>query len=112
MRIYLAGPMRGYKLFNFPAFDEAKRKLELQGATVISPADIDRSIGIHPETLGNWDWQQLPTGYTTEQFIQQDIAAILTCDALYLLKGWQNSKGALAEKAIAEWRGILVMEYE
>lgn len=41
MRIYLAGPMRGYAEFNFPAFHAAAARLREQGHTVFNPAERD-----------------------------------------------------------------------
>ena len=44
---YLAGPMRNYPQFNFPAFDSAAAYLRvLYGslATVVNPADHDREV--------------------------------------------------------------------
>jgi hypothetical protein len=40
--------------------------------------------------------------------IDRDVAAIRTCKAIYMLRGWQSSKGANAEKALAEWMGLKV----
>jgi hypothetical protein len=44
MLIYLAGPMRGRKFFNFPAFDAARDILLSQGYEVISPADMIENL--------------------------------------------------------------------
>ena len=59
MRIYIAGPMRGYTLDNFPAFDEAAEYLKRCDWEVISPAELDRlggqqGIGGTPSINGNW----------------------------------------------------------
>jgi hypothetical protein len=87
LRVYLAGPMRGYKDFNFPAFDDAKKVLEHKGYEVVSPADIDRVKG-HTDNRG---------------YAERDVKEILTCDMIYLLKGWTKSIGATAEFMIARW---------
>lgn len=110
MKIYIAGPMRGKKWFNFPDFDWAKECLERTGWEVISPADLDREIGfdvanLPPDT--NWsDVSKL--GFDLRAAVQRDVAAICQCDAIFMLHGWSESRGAKAEKAIAEWLGLMV----
>jgi len=98
--IYIAGPMTGYPKFNFPAFDKARDILEPDW-NVISPADMDRDLGFDPDD-----------GIVTAEFLRdamrRDIDAVMHVDALYALAGWEQSKGASAEVALAEWRGIPV----
>jgi hypothetical protein len=111
MRTYLAGPMSGIPLFNFPAFDAAAADLRSQGITVVSPTDLDREDGFDPRSLpANWDWNVYPAGLLFEAF-DRDMAALKTCDAIHLLPGWQQSKGANAERAVAIWFGLGVFEY-
>lgn len=50
-KIYIAGPMRGHELYNFPAFDAAEARLRRLGYDVVNPAALDRARGIHPETF-------------------------------------------------------------
>lgn len=99
IRAYVAGPMRGIDRFNFPAFDAAKDRLIELGWDVISPADIDREIGI--------------TGYTTDlpadfifSALRRDFAAIVTCDAIVFLPGWEASSGAQAERQVGTYIGL------
>jgi len=40
--VFIAGPMRGYKDYNFPAFDRAERILRNMGYHPVSPAVMDR----------------------------------------------------------------------
>ena len=105
--IYIAGPMRGIKLYNFPAFDAAKETLWEAGWEVISPADIDRqSDGFDPLALPEgYDWDTFPGSIEFAECVTRDIQAVQSCDALYMLKGWEKSKGARAEFAVAEWLG-------
>lgn len=109
-RIYIAGPMRGIKNFNFPAFDAARDQVVAVGWEAISPADLDREIGFDETAFpADYDWIDLrKIGFSIDDAIDRDVAAIKTCDAIYMLDGWQKSKGACAEKALAEWRGIEV----
>ena len=39
--IYVAGPMRGYENYNYPAFDRCSRVLREQGWNAINPAELD-----------------------------------------------------------------------
>lgn len=102
--------MRGYKLLNFPAFDSAAFDLRSQGIEVVSPADLDRAAGFDPVNLPDgWDWNALP--FPLLHAVERDLSAILKCDAIHLLPGWQDSRGARAERAVAEWIGLGVFEY-
>ena len=109
-KIYIAGPMRGKKWFNFPDFDWAKECLTRAGWEVISPADLDREIGFDVNSLPpDTDWSDVTKlGFDLKAAVQRDVAAILDCDAIFMLHGWSESRGAKAEKAVAEWLGLMV----
>jgi len=110
MLLYIAGPMRGIKYYNFPAFDQAKEELWDLCYEVLSPADMDREMGNDPFTLPeDHDWNTIPDGFDFGKCVRKDVEAITCCDGIYLLKGWENSKGAKAEKTVAEWMGKEVM---
>jgi hypothetical protein len=110
-RVYIAGPMRGVPRFNFPAFDAAKKKLVAQGFEVISPADMDRDIGFDPADLPpDYDWHDIDSiGFSLPDAIHRDVEAVKKCNAIYMLCGWERSRGACAEKALAEWMGLTVL---
>jgi hypothetical protein len=113
--IYIAGPMRGIPLYNFPAFDAAHAKLQLDlGYKVINPAQLDRQAGFDPaiDLPADWDWHTLPDHFSLADAMRRDFEAIMQSDELCLLPGWQLSRGATAEKALAEWRGLRVWELE
>jgi hypothetical protein len=113
--IYIAGKMRGVPYYNFPAFDKAKPYLFNTGyGRVISPADLDR---VHDDfdalkLPADTDWNAIPPNFDFDACIERDIQAVKECDAIYMLKGWEDSKGARAEKALAEWLGKEVMYEE
>lgn len=110
MKAYCAGKMRGTPLYNFPAFDAAARDLRIAGWEVVNPADFDRAAGFDPEKLpGDHDWNSLPAGFDLPKMALKDMEALATCDAIFLLRGWHNSKGARAELAFAEWLGLIVI---
>lgn len=107
MRCYLAGPMTGYPLFNFPAFDKRRDELRAAGHIVVSPADLDRAIGFDPADENALAEIRVDDAFI-DAAIQRDVAAILQCDAIVMLKGWEYSKGAKGELGVAKWRGLRV----
>lgn len=129
-KIYIAGPMRGIYYFNRGAFDVAERLLAEEGWKPINPHTLDEEAGFdlaqevwtygvsskkyHGNPAENI-WPETEAHILTNCFdmkaaIKRDVEAIAECDAIYLLKGWQNSKGACAERAIAEWHGLEIIE--
>ena len=100
--IYLAGPMRNFPDFNFPAFDAYAEALRRKGYVVVSPADLDREEGFHPEDV--------VTGELQRKMMIRDVEAICTCDMLVLMPGWEESSGVKVEKALAEFLGLPVVQ--
>jgi len=101
-KFYLAGPMTGIPQSNFPMFDRVTRVLRSRGHEVCSPAEMDRAMGIdpdRPETSKDIDWSDV---------MLADLKAILDCDGIVLLPGWENSNGARLERTVAESTGRLV----
>lgn len=90
-RVYIAGPMTGLPNLNFPAFNAAAIEYRRKGCFVLNPAEIC------PDNLASWD-----------ECIRKDLAALLTCDAVVMLPGWRNSKGATLEHTIAESLGMTI----
>ena len=108
MRIYVAGPMRGRANFNFPAFHEAAGRLRGWGHVVFSPAerDLDAVGDIFSGTRG--DLSEIPQ-FSLRDALAADVVWIaLNADAVAVLDGWEDSKGAQAEVALARALGLLV----
>ena len=106
--VYIAGPMKGIPLFNFPAFDRARDLINTwENSVAVSPADIDRAHGFDPASLpDDYDWNLIPASAgTREEIIKRDIGAVLAADEIYLLPNWENSAGAKAELHLARWAG-------
>lgn len=83
--LYLSGPMSGLPAFNHPAFKAAAAKLRAAGYQVVCPTEN----GLPPDAP--WD-----------QHMRADIAAMVAqCNAIALLPGWRESKGACLELDIA-----------
>lgn len=107
-KFYLAGPMRGYRNFNFDAFDAAARELRLYGYEIISPAEIDRELGFD-EKLNDLSFFEEIGGMKAA--MHRDFQAIMESDGIILLPGWRESTGSRAEVFVAETTGRLVYEY-
>ena len=84
-RVYVAGPMTGYVDKNFPAFTRAAKALRESGYVVINPAELDAD---EPER-------------TWEACLRRDIKQLVTCDAVAVLDGCIDSRGARLEIYIA-----------
>lgn len=93
MKAYIAGPMTGRKDLNFPAFHAEAKKWRDLGHEVINPAELN------PDP--NADWHEC---------MRADIAALVTCDTIILLPGWQQSRGASLEQHIAERLSMVQIE--
>ena len=106
MKVYIAGPMRNLSGKNFPAFDAARDYLKRHGWTVISPADLDR---LHEGWEGPFPPDREFTEEDLRRFIKRDLNAVEEVDAIFLLKGWEKSKGARVEKAYAEFLNLQIM---
>lgn len=83
-RIYISGPMSGLPDHNFPAFNAEAARLRALGYDVVNPVDIN------PDPGTSW-----------HECLRNDLAALLTCDTLALLPGWQGSTGAHLEMHVA-----------
>lgn len=91
MITYISGPMTGLPELNFPAFHEAAARLRAAGRTVINPAEICTAVGL--------PWSD---------YMRKDLAELVKCDVIYLLPGWQWSRGARLELYVAEELGMAV----
>jgi hypothetical protein len=95
-RVYISGPMTGQPEFNFPAFHETAARLRQAGAEAINPAE---SFG------GRTD---LPRA----SYIRADMVLLAHCQAIVMLPGWENSRGAKLEYLMAREIGMPVFDAE
>jgi nucleoside 2-deoxyribosyltransferase len=113
MKIYLAGPMRGYPNFNFPAFDFAAAKLREDGHEVFSPAERDRTIHgkeLEANPTGDEKLAVEAVGFSLRQALAADTHWIANhATAIALLAGWEKSSGVAAELALAKALGHTVI---
>tara|TARA_B100000287_G_C20047033_1_gene548765 strand:- start:53 stop:472 length:420 start_codon:yes stop_codon:yes gene_type:complete len=106
--IYVAGPMRGYEDYNYPAFDRCAKVLRAQGWRVINPADLDRNAG---KPMSDPMSFSPDTNYEDHEYmrdaLKRDMDAICDeCTAIYMMSDWEKSKGAKTEWALAKALGL------
>ena len=83
--IYIAGAISGDVIANRHKFAAAKHSIlaSSTNAAVLNPAE-------------------LPDGLTQAQYMSICLPMVMTADTVYMLVGWEKSKGAVAEHALAE----------
>jgi hypothetical protein len=99
--------MTGIPHFNFPAFNLAAQRLRGAGHEVFNPAerDIERHGGVDigaENSTGCAAFAAEKHGFSLRDALADDTAYICKeADAIAMLPGWENSKGARAEHALA-----------
>lgn len=93
-KVYISGPISSLK------YEVAKSRFA-------RGAEFATSMGfkaINPMTFGEVDAEK-----PWEQYMREDIKVLLECDAIMMLEGWRDSRGAKIEKFVAEQMGIDVL---
>lgn len=93
MRIFISGPITGTKDY-LERFAAAERELTRRGYEVINPAKV---LAVVPVEL-SWN-----------TCMDITLALLKACDAVYMLKGWEQSAGATMEHINAEKLGVEIM---
>lgn len=107
--IYIAGPMTGRPDWNYPAFFEAEYQLRELGKNPLNPAHHDgltveeaiRSAGTPDRPSHSWSY-----------YMRRDLPHVAQADALCLLPGWQESRGARLEVHVATTLGIPLLIFK
>jgi len=112
-RIYLAGAIRNQPYLNVPAFRAAAEKLRAEGHEVYDP--MEETI----TEFGDAIWQTNVAGdedIAVQRGFNRRLAMADNCDwlchhadAIALLPGWERSRGAKAERALAIALGLEVI---
>ena len=95
-RIYIAGPMTGLPEYNFPAFHAAAERLRQAGWEPVNPAE-------------NFDGR---TDLPREDYLRADVKLLIECDAVAMLSGWEDSRGAKLEYLLARELVLPVLDAE
>lgn len=116
MKVYLAGPMRGKPNFNFPAFHFAAAKLRQEGFEVFSPAEKGEETILTSDpgwiTGTSSGGLQEKLEFRRKVFLLDTEYICKEADAVFLLDGWEKSKGAVAERALADAIGLEIRVLE
>ena len=95
MKVYISGPITGLPYEEVEkAFNDAEIRLQEQGYEVVNP-------------LNNG----LPTNATWNEHMRADLKLLLDCDAIYMLNGWEYSKGASLEYDLAIDLGFKLIHF-
>ena len=98
--IYVSGPMTGYDEFNVEAFQHARDYIEqVHGQIAVIPGDGETYTD---EEMATWT----PAPEHLEKWLRQDVQAILSVDEVWVLPGWEDSRGSRFEVLIAQELGI------
>ena len=77
--VYIAGPMTGKPIFNYPKFYGMAAMIErMYGCTVMNPA-------------------RQPAGLTYDEYLRRASVDLFHADVMVLLEGWRESHGAVNE---------------
>ena len=106
VRVYIAGPIGGVPDARV-VFDTAAAAIAAHGGyEPVNPFNV----------LPHAHDGECPPGYSPGEgesehtssacYMRADLAALLTCDAIYMLHGWQESRGATVEHTIATALGL------
>ena len=93
MRVYISGPITGVSDY-MEKFELAEKELIEKGFAVVNPAKINYGM---------------PEDMTYEEYMEIDIRLIDLCDAIYMIRGWEMSRGANREYGDALGKGKVIM---
>lgn len=90
--VYLSGPITGIDNYE-ENFSKAEKKLKLMGYRVCNPVILGKEV--------ENDLKKLNRSPTWKDYMVKCMEKIFNCDAIYMLPGWENSRGAKIEREIA-----------
>ena len=95
LKIYISGAVTGTWDY-WERFAKAEKEIAAAGGDPVNPLRMNQIL--RPETT------------TWEQFMRADLGLLEACDAIYMLPGWQKSRGARLEHEHAQMLGKPIIE--
>lgn len=95
-RIYISGKISGTDDY-LERFGNAQKKLEAEGYSVLTPAPLSSFM---------------PEDTEYEEYMALCFTMLLMCRKLFMLKGWENSPGAVREREYAIARNYEIIYEE
>lgn len=96
MKIYISLPITGFDIEQVDArCTFATGVLKTKGHEAVNPLDVCGACGDELDYIG---------------CMANDINALLRCDAVVMLDGWENSKGCQLERSAAQIYGLQVFD--
>ena len=97
MKIYISGAITGTDDY-MERFNTAAEFIRAKGHEPVNPCDLNKILN--------------PATTTYSDYMAVDLALLSVCDAIYMLKGWENSRGAKAENLTAQANDEIKILYE
>ena len=94
MRVYISGAITGADDY-MERFKETEDRLTKEGMSVINPAHAN---------------SYMPKDTTYEEYMNVSFCLLDMCDAIYMMKGWEQSLGANREYGYAWARDMIIMK--
>lgn len=95
-KLYISGPITGTDGY-MEKFEKAQAYLEGLGYSTINPAKVNGA---------------LPEDTTYQEYMNMSMTMLAMADGVYMLTGWQQSKGATQEHTWAVTMGLAIIQQE
>lgn len=94
-KLYIAGPINGMPDGNKDGFEHMAKILKERGHEYINPREKGWKEADIPEGMDLWTYM-----------MKLSLQEMMDCDGIILLKGWEESKGAMIEYQLARDLGM------
>lgn len=109
-KIYISLPIGGFEKTVRSRYENAKSIIlkHMPDAIISGPLNIEDfdDDGYH---CPSENLNEIGRDHPWEWYIGEDIKELLTCDAIYMTRGWKYSRGCKVEYAVAEAEGMRKM---